>query len=117
MTSHMRLTKTCQYCKELFIAKTTVTKYCGDACSKKAYKARKRKAKIEASNQQTVKEIQRPIEEIKAKEFLNIQEACQLLGISRTTLWRLVRDGKVKSSKIGRRVILHKNDLVTFLES
>lgn len=117
MTSNMRLTKTCQHCKELFIAKTTVTKYCSDVCAKRAYKVRKRKAKIETSNKQTALDIQKPIEAIKVKDYLTIQETCQLVGISRTTLWRLLKVNKLRSTKIGKRVIIQKSDLTNFLNS
>ncbi|HBH06588.1 MAG TPA: DNA-binding protein, partial [Flavobacteriales bacterium] len=43
MSSNMRIPKICQECGSDFIAKTTVTQYCSDRCSKRAYKKRKRK--------------------------------------------------------------------------
>jgi excisionase family DNA binding protein len=45
------------------------------------------------------------------KEFLSILEASKLLGVSRTTLWRLVSDEKLKVTKIGRRSIFRKIDI------
>lgn len=67
--------------------------------------------RIEASNLETKKVILQPIMELQAKEFLTIQETCKLLGISRTTLWRILKQGKLKSAKIGSRVIIRKEDL------
>jgi hypothetical protein len=49
MSSNLFIPKTCQHCGSAFTARTTVTKYCGDSCAKKAYKARKRQEKIQAT--------------------------------------------------------------------
>ncbi len=111
MSSNIRVTRICQECGNDFIAKTTVTKYCGDRCAKRAYKARKRAEKIAASDQATVEEIERPLVELQAKEFLSIKEACRLLGVSRTTMWRLTKTGRIKTAKMGRRIIIKKDDL------
>jgi hypothetical protein len=46
MSSNIRVQKICKHCNKLFEAKTTVTKFCSNACSKKAYKAKKRNEKI-----------------------------------------------------------------------
>ncbi|MCB0553027.1 MAG: helix-turn-helix domain-containing protein [Phaeodactylibacter sp.] len=111
MSSNIRITRICQHCGEAFIAKTTVTQYCGDRCAKRAYKARKKAEKIEASNEETQRKIEQPIIELQAKEFLTVKEACQLLGISRTTLWRTIKQGRLKTAKIGTRIIIRKQDL------
>jgi hypothetical protein len=46
MSSNIRLKKVCQHCHRPFIAKTTVTKFCGDECAKRNYKKRERDKKI-----------------------------------------------------------------------
>lgn len=111
MSSNIRLTRICEQCGESFIAKTTVTRFCGDRCAKRAYKVRKRAEKIAESDEQTQSVIRQPILEVQAKEFLTIKETCQVLGISRTTLWRTIKDGRLKTGKFGRRVIIRKIDL------
>lgn len=40
MSSNIKIKKNCQHCGQEFIARTTVIKYCGDYCAKKAYKAK-----------------------------------------------------------------------------
>uniref|UniRef100_UPI0028B10B01 hypothetical protein n=1 Tax=Sphingobacterium multivorum TaxID=28454 RepID=UPI0028B10B01 len=40
MSSNIKIKKICQQCGQEFIARTTVTKYCGDNCAKKAYKVK-----------------------------------------------------------------------------
>lgn len=111
MSSNIRIKRICQQCEEEFIAKTTVTKFCGDRCAKRAYKARKKAEKINASNSETEKIIEKPIIELQAKEFLTGKETCEVFGISRTTLWRLIKQGKLKTADIGKRVIIRKSDL------
>lgn len=108
MTSYIRITKVCQHCANDFIAKTTMTKYCGDNCAKRAYKERK---KIKASFKEATKQIQRPITELQAKEYLFINEICQIFNVRRSTVYRLVKDQKIKAAKGGTRVIIRKSDL------
>lgn len=111
MSSNIRIQKICQQCENEFTAKTTVTKYCGDRCAKRAYKARKKKEKIAASDKTTQQQKEKPLKQLQAKEFLTGKDACQLFSISRTTLWRLIKEGKLKTANIGKRIIIRKTDL------
>lgn len=86
MSSNIRVTRICQYCGMGFDAKTTVTKYCGDPCAKRAYKATLRKEKVEKSNKETKVIKEKPIENLKAKEFLTVRDAATLLNSSRQTV-------------------------------
>jgi excisionase family DNA binding protein len=111
MSSNIRIQRICQHCGQEFTAKTTVTQYCGDNCSKKAYKLKLRKTKIEESNNFT-KSIQvKSAEEIKAKEFLSISETCELLGLSRWTVWRAIKANELPAAKVGRRSIIKRSHL------
>ena len=58
MSSNLQIPKGCQHCGNSFVARTTVTKYCGDTCAKRAYKKRKRNEKIKAALVVTQNEIQ-----------------------------------------------------------
>lgn len=108
MSSNIRITKVCQYCNKQFEARKTTSKTCSDHCAKMFYKAKQRAAKIEESNTQTKQLVEKPIEEIKAKEFLSITDACKLLGISRWTIWRTIKKNEIKSIKIGKRVVISR---------
>ena len=111
MSSNIRLPKICLHCEGEFIAKTTVTKYCSDRCAKRAYKARKRKEKIEESKNVTMAVIEQPLTDIQVREFLSVADTCKLFNISRTTIWRLIKLEKLKTAKLGSRVIIRKEDL------
>ncbi|WP_161891168.1 helix-turn-helix domain-containing protein [Pontibacter russatus] len=116
MSSNIRIERVCQQCGNDFIAKTTVTQYCSDNCAKRAYKARQKKTKIEASNEQTKAVKLKPLVELGAKEFLSISETCQLLGLSRWTVWRAIKANELTALKVGRRAILKRANLDKLFE-
>lgn len=80
----------------MFIAKTTKTRYCSHKCNSRGYKANVKGLKIEISSIETNKSITPPIEEIKAKEFLSIKETYTLIGLSRRSLYRLIKSERLQ---------------------
>ena len=116
MSSNIRVQRICQFCGNEFTAKTTVTKYCGDGCAKKAYKARKRRGKIEKSNIETRLKTTLSVDELKAKPYLSVEDAKQLLGISKRTIYRLIEKGEINTAKFGRRIIIRREDLEKIFE-
>jgi excisionase family DNA binding protein len=110
MTTLINVQRICEHCGNEFTAKTSVTKYCSHICNKRAYKAKKRAEKIEASNNETRKVISKPIEELKAKPFLSISEASVLFGISRRTVYRMIHRKELPFAKAGARIILRRSD-------
>ena len=112
MSSNIEVLRICQHCETEFTARTTVTKYCGDACAKKAYKARKRAEKVEESNKQAVQVKQQPIEELKAKEFLTVSQVSRLLSCSRQNVYKLINSGKLQATNIlEKKTIIRRSDL------
>lgn len=110
MSSNMRLDKTCVFCNNPFVAKTTTTQYCSDNCAKRAYKKRIRDEKItQTIEQENKKRPYNPV--VKDKEFLSINEVCMLLGASRWTVYRLVDSGKVKAAKLGRKTLIQRSEI------
>ncbi len=47
--------------------------------------------------------------------MLSMQEASQRLGVSFWTVHRLVKHGKLITSKVGRRRFVHESDLDSFM--
>jgi len=118
MSSKIQIPKTCEYCGKAFIARTTVTKCCSDNCSKRAYKARKRQEKIQASleldlNKSNVVQIETATTptSLSSKDFLSITEASQLIGESRWTIQRMVKRGQLKSVQFGRKHIIKRSQI------
>ncbi len=112
MSSNITIPKICLHCGNNFIAKTTVTKYCSLKCSSQAFKFRAKKEKIKiAQENEYHKSVDIDMKLIQAKEFLSINEVCLLLGLSRMTLHRYIKSGKIHSKKIGGKVILKRKDI------
>ena len=115
MSSNIEVQRICEYCKKEFTDRTTRTRYCSHKCNSRDYKANVKKKKIEKSNQETLKTITLPIEELKTKEFLTIAETCKLLSISRWTVWRKIKSNEIQATKIGSRIIIKRIELDKFL--
>lgn len=50
------------------------------------------------------------------RHFLSTTETAKLLGIHRTTVFRKIKEGKIKATKIGRNFCIDKKDLKKILE-
>ena len=83
MSSNLELQRICQHCNTSFIARTTVTKYCSHKCTSRAYKERKRAEKVQKSNTETIQTLIKPIEDLKAREFLTVRQVAKLLNCCR----------------------------------
>ncbi len=53
MSSNMRILKICEFCRNEFVAKTTVTQCYSDACAKRLYKVKKRNGAISRAKLET----------------------------------------------------------------
>ena len=50
------------------------------------------------------------------REWLGYEEARRLVGLSRTTLYRLIASGEVKAARIGRSVKINRTSLEGYME-
>ncbi|KIA95584.1 DNA-binding protein [Flavobacterium sp. AJR] len=114
MSSKMKITRVCQFCQNEFTAQTTKTKFCSLKCSSKAYKSRTRQSKIAESNRQTEIAKNPNIEVIKTKDYIDVYQASNLLGISRRTIYRLIERGELDIAKFGSRTVIRRCDLDSF---
>lgn len=111
MSSNIRIDKVCQHCGKDFVAKTTVTKFCGDLCAKRNYKKRKREEKVQKVNSLEKQQMNFNHAKVEEKEFLSIEETCTLLGASRMTIYRQIKKGTLKAAKLGRRTIIKRSEI------
>ena len=65
-------------------------------------------------------EVRRTIEEERQKarpeRYLSVSEVCLLLGVSKVTLWAKTKEGFIKSTKVGRRVLYAESEVKRFME-
>lgn len=100
MSSNIKVQRVCKYCGNAFEARKTTTQTCSDACAKRLYKAKKRGEKIEQSNAETKTQVEMPITNLKAKEFLSVKDVATLIGCSRQTVYTLINSGKLKGVNV-----------------
>jgi excisionase family DNA binding protein len=112
----MKIAKKCKYCGNQFMAQTLKTQYCSIQCNSTHYKIRQKKLK-------ELNQLKPPIQKaeiipydsqlsyIKAKEILSIKDVMILLGVSRSFVYRLIKNHYLKAAKFGSKVIIRKKDL------
>src|SRR5690606_37742676 len=118
MSSNIKISRICDFCGNAFLAKTTVTRFCSKNCNSRFYKKKIRDKKILKSLEETHEKLKSPksIDLGSNKPILNIVETCQLIGVSRTILWRLINKDRIKTTLIGRRVVIARSDIYEFIK-
>ncbi|MBW6396162.1 helix-turn-helix domain-containing protein [Thermus sp. SYSU G05001] len=48
---------------------------------------------------------------------MNVPETAELLRVSQSTVWRLIRGGRLRATRIGRRVLITRQAVETLLEN
>jgi excisionase family DNA binding protein len=96
--SKLKIPKTCEQCGEHFEAKTVITRFCSKGCSHKAVNNKKKVAQKETKQQELIAKIPNN------RPYISIAEAVLLFGISRDTIYRLVRMGKIPAVNLGERL-------------
>ena len=118
-TSSIRITKICQWCAVEFEAQKVSTKYCSHRCANLAYKQAVRDKRVKQAKAETLSvKLEKPIENVKDKEYLSFSQVGKLLGVSRQAVYNMVKAGNLKASKISSRLsFIKRADIEAMLES
>ncbi len=112
MSSNLNLKKNCEFCGIEFVAKTLYTRYCSHTCNSRHYKQLKRDETIQTFQHEQSQPVTQTFDTtLQQKQFLSVDEAAALLGASRRTLQRMISKGALKVGKLGRRVIVKRNEI------
>ena len=118
MSSNMAIPKTCTYCGKAYIAKTTLTRYCSHTCNSRHYKQKVKEDKIQNSlieQQQTMQSLQTlqtaNSNSLTNKNYLCVQDAADLIGVSRWTINRMIKRGDLQTHKFGRKKIIERSQI------
>ena len=103
MSTNIQAQRICEYCGKEFTARTTKTRYCCHTCNSRAYKASVKSLKVELSNKETQHTKIKPIEELKAKEFLTVKEVAILLNCSVRSVYNYINNGMIKAVNLSQR--------------
>ena len=114
MSSNIRIERICEWCGNRFMAQTTVTRFCSKRCSEHSYKERMRQKKMALSNQETSK--CNPERKSRDKDFLTPTETAQYLGVCRTYIYDSINRGKIKVTRIGRKTLISKADILAMFD-
>ena len=117
MSSNIRINRICKYCGEVFVAKTFKTQFCSHSCNSKDYKKREKIRKIEESQEEYKSNLKNSksesmnMEELKSKIYLSIAEVCLLVGMSDSTIRKFVKEGKLKTIRLGKKHLILKSQI------
>ena len=117
MSSNIRINRICKYCGEVFVAKTFKTQFCSHSCNSKDYKKREKIRKIEESQEEyksdlkNSKSLSMNMEELKSKIYLSIAEVCLLVGMSDSTIRKFVKEGRLKTIRLGKKHLILKSQI------
>lgn len=95
----MNIERECKVCGNVFRAATLDSFYCSSKCSKVAWK-RKHDADIVAEK---LRQMAKEVDDLST--FITVQEAASLYNITKTSLYRLIRSGKIPSVRVGARMV------------
>jgi excisionase family DNA binding protein len=118
MSSNIRITKCCEYCGLAFTAKTIKTRYCSHACNRKDYKKAERDKKLDMAKASirveplNIKHDPVNWEELTRKPFLTVSEACLVLNVRVETLRRWIKEGAVKTNRVGKKHLISREFLL-----
>jgi len=102
--SQLKIPKICEHCGKPFEAKTVTTRFCSDTCNNASLRLRKKQALEEERKKQVLQESKDIIAEIQTRPYISIAEAVILFGISKNTIHRLIRAGKIPAVNLGERL-------------
>jgi excisionase family DNA binding protein len=124
MSTNIRIKRVCEFCKEIFIAKTTTTRFCSHVCNSRSYKKDLKEEKIQHSLEETKTQIlekfvpaQIQLATVTSvpKELMNFNELCTMTGLSERTMYRLIKDPKFPKFKIGKRLLFKKEAVMGYI--
>jgi len=117
MSSNFTVNKVCEYCGNVFTAKTTVTRFCSKTCNSRNYKQQLRGEKITLSNQAIRQVITHKLEELTNLEFLSVKAAAKLLGASDKIVYAMIKSGRLKATNLSiRKTVINRADIERLFE-
>ena len=114
MSTNIRIKKVCEYCGEVFIAKTLKTRFCSHRCNSKSYKQKQRDTRLAEASEvepQTTVEANAVVE----AALVNIKQLAAILHIGERTLYRLIKDDNFPRIKLGARLLFNKTEVFYFI--
>jgi hypothetical protein len=117
MSSNFTVNRLCEQCGNVFVAKTTVTRFCSKLCNKRHYKAKERSQKMTPMDQAIKKVFEGKTEEVSDAEFLNVRNAARLLRASEKMVYHLINIGRLHAINLSeRKTLVRRSDIDKIFE-
>lgn len=114
MASNRQYTKICEFCGKTFIAQKINTRTCSHACASALYKQQAKETAISADR---ARQKAQKRASLKDMDYLSITDAATLLGISRPTLYKFIKEHNVEVNHIGARTLrIRRSDLEQYIK-
>ena len=97
--SKAKIMRHCIVCGKPFLAKNVNSVHCSKKCSDETYRNKRRAQKKEQERQSIVKDSD-------GRQFLTVLQVYNRYNISRPTLYRWIRQGRIKDYNPGDRMTL-----------
>ncbi len=110
--SNLKIPKICEQCQKPFEAKTITTRFCSHLCADKNGKNRKKQEKELQKRKKVLEKYTDKIAVLQLREFISVNEAVVLFGISKSTIHRLIKRKVIRSVNLGERLTrMNKSEL------
>lgn len=106
MASNIEIQKKCEWCGTIFTAHKITTAYCSHRCANLAYKNRVRK-----TNSRIPLETRCRIKTQFWKRVLNPTEVAAFLGVGRTSIYRYIKNAKIKAVRFDGKTLVRRSDI------
>lgn len=105
----IKVKRVCELCGKEFVSQKITTRFCSKDCANKAYKMRLRVKNVQQSEKQAE---ERPVSNLKDKEYLSVNEAAIILGMSRKSAYNLIYKGILAATRFSKRLtIIRRSDI------
>ena len=107
----MNITRKCAHCGKEFTPQSGSHKYCCEQCADAAKQSKKKQKR------EMFKAIE-PMAMVQCQEYLTFSNAAILMGCSRQYVYKLVGQGRLKASRLSRRMsLIKKSDIEDMLDA
>ena len=111
----MEVKRICKWCGKPFIAQKSTTNYCSPQCSKRGYKHRMKERRMEMKEFHEMLEVKKKME---SQEFFTFSQAAKLMGVSRQYVYKLVKQDKLRASRLSARMsLIRRTDIELMLKT
>lgn len=94
-----KISKQCAICGKSFIPKTINSIHCSKYCTNIAY----RKRKVQLKKKEQLETIANKIPD--DRKYVSVPEAIALFGMTKSTLYKHIRQGQIPAANLGTRLI------------